>query len=64
MSAVVNQPIKSVLAEEWHISPSCELEADWEHAACCAEAHQPGEVQPVQPQPLDPDEWWPESCVA
>jgi hypothetical protein len=40
------------------------LEAEWEHAACCAEAHCQSDPQQAKPLPPDPDEWWPESCVA
>ncbi len=62
---VENEVQPEVLGVEWHVSQAyADLEADWEHAACCAEAHQPGEFHPANPQPIDPDEWWPESCVA
>lgn len=50
----------SVMVGEWYVSPiQAELEAEWEHVACCAEAHCPVEAQPTEPLPFDPDEWRP-----
>ena len=66
MSALVNVPVKhDLIVGEWRVSPvSPDLEAEWEHVVCCAEAHRPDEAQPAEPFSFDPDEWWPESCVA
>jgi hypothetical protein len=66
MSTLAELHIKqNLILGEWRVSPAlAELEEEWEHAACCAEAHCPGDHRPAEPQPYDPDEWWPESCVA
>ncbi len=63
MSALVGEQVKSVILGEWHVSPALDaLEAEWEHAACCADAPCPDPASLSGPQPFDPDEWWPESC--
>ena len=66
MSACVDVQVKhDLIVGEWRVSPVwSELAAEWEHVACCAEAHRPDEAQPAAPSASDPDEWWPESCVA
>ena len=64
MSALVDQIKLNVIMGEWRVSLALpELEAEWEHAACCAEAHRPEEPRPIEPLPFDPDEWWPGQCV-
>jgi len=64
MSAHVNVPVKhNLIVGEWRVSPAPpEWEAEWEHVACCAEAHRSLDSQPVELQSYNPDEWWPESC--
>lgn len=64
MSAQVDVQIKhDLIVKEWRVSVAWqELEAEWEHAACCAEAHRPCDIQPAAPSPSEPDEWWPECC--
>jgi hypothetical protein len=65
MSALVDVPVKhNLIVGEWRMSPVSPDLAEWEHVVCCAEAHRPGEAQPAEPSSFDPDEWWPESCVA
>ncbi len=66
MSALADAQVKhNLIVAQWRVSPAWpELEAEWEHSACCAEAHRPSDPQQAEPLPPDPDEWWPESCVA
>jgi hypothetical protein len=66
MSACVDVPVnRGVIVGEWRVSSAPpEWEAEWAHVACCAEAHRLDPEQPAEPRSFDPDEWWPESCVA
>ncbi len=64
MCALDQQVKKYVWEELPAFEAPQEPESEWEHAACCAEAHEPRAAQDARPQPVDPDEWWPESCVA
>jgi hypothetical protein len=66
MSAPVDVEVKrNVIVGEWRVPPvQLDVEAEWEHVACCAEALRPDESPQAGPLLFDLDEWWPESCVA
>ena len=50
---------------EWVVAPVDDLNADWQHVACCA-APAPAARQSADPRLLageDDDEWWPGRCI-
>ena len=46
---------------EWMVEPADDLDAEWQHAMCCAGLHRPAD--PQSPAVENDDEWWPGRCI-